>query len=115
MIEGAMGGGVAEDCSKIQTAGFGSFNGTITNFDGEITYAMALPPDPEVIVTAPLPFVGEEDIEYAAWNAAPEIGPLEAPISSTPFMLPVGLAPSALNSPENAVTPNPAGVAANPA
>jgi hypothetical protein len=27
----------AEACSKIQTAGFGSLIGTITNFDGEIT------------------------------------------------------------------------------
>jgi hypothetical protein len=28
---------VAEDCSKIQIDGFGSFIGTMTNFDGEIT------------------------------------------------------------------------------
>jgi hypothetical protein len=28
---------VVEDCSKIQMDGFGSFIGTITNFDGEIT------------------------------------------------------------------------------
>jgi polyisoprenoid-binding protein YceI len=55
--------GVAEGCSKIHTAGFGSLIGTITNFDGEITYAMAVPPDPEVMVTVPLPFVGEEDME----------------------------------------------------
>jgi hypothetical protein len=35
---GAGGGaGVPEDCSKIQIDGFGSFIGTITNFDGEIT------------------------------------------------------------------------------
>src|SRR5690348_8792722 len=67
------------------------------------------------MVTVPLPFVGEEDIAYAAWNAAPETGPLEAPISSTPFMLPFGLAPAAANSPEKAVTPNPTGLAANPA
>jgi hypothetical protein len=29
-----VGGG--EDCSKIKTAGFGSLNGTATNFDAEI-------------------------------------------------------------------------------
>jgi hypothetical protein len=28
---------VPEDCSKIQMDGFGSFIGTMTNFDGEIT------------------------------------------------------------------------------
>ena len=48
----------------------------------------------------PRPFVGEEATEYAAWNAAPETGPLEAPMSSVPVMLPAGLAPSAVNSPE---------------
>src|SRR2546421_659506 len=47
----------SEDPSKIQTAGFGSFNGTTTNFDGDTTYTTALPPDPEVIVMVPLPFV----------------------------------------------------------
>jgi hypothetical protein len=29
--------GRGEDCSKIRTAGFGSLNGTATNFDGEMT------------------------------------------------------------------------------
>jgi hypothetical protein len=38
----------------------------MTNFDGEITYATAFPPDPEVMLTVPLPFVGEEDTEYVA-------------------------------------------------
>jgi len=36
VIEGATGGCVAEDCSKIQTAGLGSFSETATNFEGEI-------------------------------------------------------------------------------
>jgi hypothetical protein len=107
--------GGAEGCSKTHTAGFGSLNGTITNFDGEITYATALPPDPEVSVTVPLPFVGDEEMEYVAENVAPDIGPLEAPMSSMPLTFPVGLAPSAVNSPLNGVTPNPAGVAAKPA
>ena len=31
------GVGRGEDCSKIRTAGFGSLNGTATNFDGEMT------------------------------------------------------------------------------
>ena len=64
-------GGVVEvgDCSKSQTEGFGSLVGSTTNFEGEMTYARALPPDPEEIVTVPLPLVGEEDIEYVALNA----------------------------------------------
>jgi hypothetical protein len=31
-----VGGGIAEDCSKIKTAGFGSFNETAANFEAEI-------------------------------------------------------------------------------
>jgi|SRR5882762_1713215 len=105
----------SEDPSKIQTAGFGSFNGTTTNFDGDTTYTTALPPDPEVIVMVPLPFVGEEEMEYVALNAEPETGPLEAPISSMPVILPVGLAPSAVNSPEKIATFDVAGLIAEPA
>jgi hypothetical protein len=50
-------------CSKTQTAGFGSLIGTTTNFVGDTTYAMALPPDGDVRVTVPLPLVGEEVTE----------------------------------------------------
>lgn len=100
--------------SKSQMDGFESFMGTITNFDGEITYATALPPAPELILAVPLPFVGEADMEYVALNVAPETGPLGSPISSTPLILPVELAPSAVNSPEKTVTPKSAGVLAIP-
>src|SRR6267142_3579156 len=75
----------------------------------------ALPPVPEVTVMVPLPFVGDEATEYVALNAAPETGPFGAPISSAPVILPVGLAPSAANTPENTTTPNPAGVVVWPA
>jgi len=67
------------------------------------------------MVTLPLPFIGEEDTEYVALNAWPEIGPLAPPISSVPVRLPVALAPSAVNSPEKIVTPDVAGVVAKPA
>jgi hypothetical protein len=50
-----------------------------------------------------------------ALNAASETGPFGEPISSAPVILPVGLAPSAANSPENATTPNAAGLVAKPA
>lgn len=76
---------------------------------------MALPPVPEVTVMAPLPLVGAGDTEYVALNAAPETGPLGVPMSSAPVMLPVGLAPSAANSPEKTVTPKPTGLVAYPA
>jgi hypothetical protein len=102
-------------CSKIHIDGFGSFIGTITNFDGEITYAIALPPDGEVMLTVPRPLVGEEDTEYVALNAAPETGPLASPISTVPVRLPVGLAPSAVNSPEKTVVAKSTGVLATPA
>src|SRR5712672_2267787 len=57
------GDGEDEGCSKITTAGFGSFIETDTNFDVEMAYTTALPPDPEVTVMVPRPFVGDEDIE----------------------------------------------------
>ena len=63
----------------------------------------------------PLPFVGDEDMEYVALNATPGTGPLDAPISSVPMILPVGLAPSAVNSPENVPAPNVAMVLLKPA
>src|SRR6266436_9987909 len=75
----------------------------------------AVPPVPEVIVMIPLPLVGDGVTEYVAWNAAPETGPLAAPMSSVPVILPVGVAPSAENSPEKTTTPNAAGKVAKPA
>src|SRR2546426_975711 len=45
----------------------------------------------------------------------PETGPLEAPISSMPVIWPVGLAPSAVNSPEKIATFDVAGLIAEPA
>ncbi len=65
--------------------------------------------------TVPLPFVGDGDMEYEALTATPELAPLGAPISSVPVMLPVGLAPSAVNSPEKITTPSVAGVVTEPA
>src|SRR5207249_438928 len=76
---------------------------------------MSLPPDPEVTVIVALPLVGEEDTEYVALNAAPEIGPLGEPTSAVPVILPFGLPPSAVNSPENTTTSNVAGVVVEPA
>src|SRR5260370_16315427 len=72
------------------------------------------PPDPEVTVAVPLPFVGDEDTEYVAFRATPEFVPLGAEISSLPVILPVGLAPSAVNSPAKGATPKVAGVIAKP-
>jgi hypothetical protein len=72
----------------------------------------ALPPVPEVTVMVPLPLVGDGVTEYVALNAAPETGPLGAPMSSVPVILPVGMAPSAANSPEKTTTPNAAGLVA---
>ena len=68
-----------------------------------------------MIVIVALPLVGEEDMEYVALNDAPEIGPLGEPISAVPVILPFGLPPSAVNSPENTTTPNVAGVVVEPA
>jgi len=64
-----------------------------------------LPPVPEVTVMVPRPLVGDGATEYVALKATPGFGPLGAPMSSVPFKLPVGLAPSAENSPEKTVTP----------
>jgi hypothetical protein len=71
---------------------------------------IALPPVPELTVMVPLPFVGDEAIEYVALNGAPETGPLGAPMSSAPLMLPAEVAPSAENSPEKTVTAKVAGL-----
>ena len=73
---------------------------------------IALPPGPELIVIVPLPFVGDDATEYVALNAVPETGPLGAPMSSVPLILPVEAAPSAENSPEKAVTANVTGLVA---
>jgi len=75
----------------------------------------AVPPVPEVTVMVPRPLVGDEVTEYVALKAAPETGPLGAPISSVPVILPVGLAPSAANSPEKTTTPKLTGLVAYPA
>src|SRR5437899_8912822 len=75
----------------------------------------ALPPVPEVTVIVPRALVGDEETEYVALNATPETGPLGAPMSSVPVILPVGAAPSAANSPEKTVTPNAAGLVVKPA
>src|SRR6266436_9386303 len=75
----------------------------------------ALPPVPEVTVMVPLPFVGDEATEYVALNVAPETGPPGTPISSAPVILPVGVAPSAENSPQKTTTPDPTGLVAYPA
>jgi len=100
---------VGEDyCSKIKTAGFGSLDETTTNFEVETTYTMPLPPMLPPIV--PLPLVGNEDTEYVALAATAKLGPPAAPISSVPVILPVGMAPSAVNSPEKITAPSVAGV-----
>jgi len=101
--------------AKIRTAGFGSLNETATNFDPETIYRMALLPDGEVTDMVPRPFVGDADKEYVALNATPEFGPLRLLISSVPVILPVGLAPSAVNSPENVPAPNVAILVVKPA
>jgi hypothetical protein len=75
----------------------------------------ALPPVPEVTVMVPRPLAGDGDTEYVALKGTPGFGPLGAPISSVPVMLPVGLAPSAANSPEKTVTAKSTGLVANPA
>jgi len=99
-------------CSKIKIAGFGSLNETTTNFDVEIPYMIPFPPMLPAMV--PFPFVGDEKIEYVALTVAPKVGPLAAPISSVPIILPVGMAPSAVNSPEKIATPRVAGVVVDP-
>ena len=76
---------------------------------------MAFPPEPDETVRVPLPLADDEPREYVDLNATPDLEPSGATVSSIPVMLPVGLEPSAENSPENAVTPKVAGLAANPA
>ena len=75
----------------------------------------ALPPVPELTVMAPRPLVGDGDIEYVPLKVTPGFGPLDAPMSSVPVRLPVGVAPSAANSPEKTVTPNATGLVVKPA
>src|SRR5258708_21400540 len=75
----------------------------------------ALPPVPEVTVIVPRPLVGDEETEYVALNASPETGPLGAPISSAPVILPVGVAPSAVNTLEKTTTAKSTGLVAKPA
>src|SRR6266581_9464350 len=94
-------------------AGFASSMEATTNFEAEITYMTPLPPIFPAMV--PLPFVGDEEMEYVALTDAPKVGPLGAPISSVPVILPVGMAPFAVNSPEKMETPRAAGVVAEPA
>ena len=71
---------------------------------------IAFPPVPEVTVMVPLPFVGDGATEYVALNVAPDTGPLAAPMSSVPAIFPVGMTPSAENSPEKTTTPNDPGL-----
>ncbi len=66
------------------------------------------PVAPKVPETLPLPSVGaaagyEEIEEYVAVVATPKRAPLAALISSVPIRVPVGLAPSAVNTPEKIV------------
>jgi len=100
-------------CSNIKTAGFVSLNEITTNFDEETPYMIPFPPMFPAMV--PLPFVGDEDMEYVALTVVPRLAPLGAPTSSIPEILPVGLAPSAVNSPERIATLTVAGVVVEPA
>src|SRR6266705_947103 len=61
------------------------------------------------------PLVGDGVTEEVALKAAPGFGPLGAPMSSVPVIVPVGLAPSAVNSPEKTTTPKSTGLVAKPA
>ena len=73
------------------------------NLEGEMTKMLPLRLLPEMV---PLPFVtgGSEDMEeYVAVAATPKRAPLGAPMSSVPVRVPVGLAPSAVNTPEKIV------------
>ena len=63
---------------------------------------------PKLPETLPLPFVGaaagdEEIEEYVAVVATFKRAPLAALMSSVPRRVPVGLAPSAVNTPEKIV------------
>lgn len=73
------------------------------------------PLPPTLPVMVPLPLVGVDEMEYVEFTLTPELAPLGAPISSLPAMLPAGLAPFAVNSPERIVTPSVAGTVVNPA
>jgi hypothetical protein len=106
--------GSDEDCSNSNTAGFRSLKDNVANFDGETTYTTAPAPDPGLSVIVPLPFAGDEETLYVALNATPGFGPLAAPMSSVPLRLPVGAAPSPVNSPERTTTPKVAGVVVTP-
>ena len=70
---------------------------------------------PTLPANVPLPFVGVDEMEYVELTLTPELAPLGAPISSLPEMLPLGLAPFAVNSPEKIVTPSVIGMVAKPA
>jgi hypothetical protein len=94
-------------------AGFVSLMEATTNFEEEITYMTPLPPMFPAMV--PLPFVGDEEMEYVALTDSPKVGPVGAPISSVPMILPVGIAPFAVNSPEKMETPSAAGEVVEPA
>ena len=59
---------------------------------------------PELTVMIPRPLVGEAATEYVALKAAPEVAPLDAPMSSVPVRLAVGVTPSAVNAPEKTAT-----------
>ncbi len=100
-------------CSKIKTAGFASLNESTTNFDGDTTYITPLPAMLPAMV--PLPFVGKDEMENVALAVTPKLAPLGAPMSSVPVRLPVGLAPSPVNSPEKIVTPSAAVAVTEPA
>src|SRR5690349_11358871 len=74
-----------------------------------------MPLPPMLPLIEPLPLVGEEGMVYVALTVTPKLDPLGAPMSSVPAILPAGLAPFAVNSPENIVTPSAAAVVADPA
>ena len=54
-------------------------------------------------------------MEYVALAATAKLGPNAEPISSMPEILPVGLAPSAVNSPEKITPLTFVGIAVEPA
>ena len=58
--------------------------------------------------------VGVDEMEYEEFALRPELAPAGAPISSLPVMVPLGLAPFAINSPEKIVTPSVIGTVARP-
>jgi hypothetical protein len=54
-------------------------------------------------------------MEYVTLAGTAKLGPLVAPISSVPEILPVGLAPSAVNLPEKITSFTFVGIAVEPA